>query len=119
VGHLYCNGFSFHPIITTPPVAVSPDVEPALWVKGYGIMARVIRNRLCIIVVKGLLPFPDNAGNLLTLGHAAGTGSPGHQEEKHQRWYHHPKTNMHIVGGHSACSFFLNYSKSAVSILCT
>lgn len=74
VGHLHGNDFSFHRIIPASPVAISPNVKFSPGTKGYGIVAGVIGNSPGVIVVKGLLPFPDNAGDLLTLECAAGIG---------------------------------------------
>ena len=81
VGHLHGNDLSFHRIIPASPVAISPNVKLSPGVKGYGIVAGVIGNSPGFIVVKGLLPFPDNAGDLLTLGCAAGICGYSNQKD--------------------------------------
>ena len=44
-----------------------------------------IRDGPGIVIIEGLLPFSHNAGNLLALGCAAGTGGRGNQEDKYCR----------------------------------
>ena len=64
MGHLDGDALALCCIGATAPVAVGPDIQRPIRVKCDRVARRIVWNGLLIVVVAGLVPFPDHPGNI-------------------------------------------------------